>query len=71
MMHGGGGNAAHSEQIYGWDQQVDTGKFIVAYPDGLGIRYLAWNVDGSGDSSNRAVILCARMSTMFSSFKIW
>ncbi|MGB3009301.1 MAG: PHB depolymerase family esterase [Candidatus Saccharimonadales bacterium] len=52
MMHGGGGNAAHSEQIYGWDQQADTGKFIVAYPDGLGDKVSAWNVDGSGDSSN-------------------
>lgn len=52
MMHGGGGSAAHSEQIYGWDQQADTGKFIVAYPDGLGDKVSAWNVDGSGDSSN-------------------
>lgn len=52
MMHGGGGSAVNAEKTYGWDQQADKGKFIVAFPDGLGDSISAWNVDGSGDSNN-------------------
>jgi len=40
MLHGGYGNAAQAESTYGWDQQADTAKFLVAYPDGL---YRSWN----------------------------
>lgn len=46
MLHGGGGSGANAEKYYGWDQQADKAKFIVAYPDGLGPNIPAWNVDG-------------------------
>ena len=43
VLHGYSGSARQVERDYGWDALADSGKFIVAYPDGLG---RAWNVDG-------------------------
>ena len=43
VLHGYFGSAAQVEREYGWDGLADSGKFVVAYPDGLG---RAWNVDG-------------------------
>jgi polyhydroxybutyrate depolymerase len=45
VMHGYSGSAAQAERDYGWDGLADSGKFVVAYPDGLS---RAWNVDGEG-----------------------
>ncbi|HTY33281.1 alpha/beta hydrolase family esterase [Mycobacterium sp.] len=43
VLHGYSGSARQAERDYHWDGLADSGKFIVAYPDGLG---RAWNVDG-------------------------
>lgn len=43
MMHGVSGSAGEAEKDYHWDELADSGKFVVAYPDGLS---QAWNVDG-------------------------
>jgi len=43
VLHGYSGSAAQVERDYGWDGLADSGKFVVAYPDGLA---RAWNVDG-------------------------
>lgn len=43
MMHGVSGSAREAEKDYHWDGLADSGKFVVAYPDGLDH---AWNVDG-------------------------
>lgn len=43
MMHGVTGSAREAERNYRWDGLADSGKFAVAYPEGLG---RAWNVDG-------------------------
>lgn len=43
VLHGYSGSARQVERDYGWDGSADSGKFVVAYPDGLG---RAWNVDG-------------------------
>ncbi|OBG28975.1 PHB depolymerase family esterase [Mycobacterium sp. 852002-51057_SCH5723018] len=43
MMHGASGSARQAERDYNWDGLADAGKFVVAYPDGLG---RTWNVDG-------------------------
>lgn len=43
MMHGVTGSAREAERDYRWDGLADSGKFVVAYPEGLG---RAWNVDG-------------------------
>lgn len=43
VMHGYSGSARQVERDYQWDGLADSGKFLVAYPDGLG---RAWNVDG-------------------------
>ncbi|BBZ45845.1 extracellular catalytic domain type 1 short-chain-length polyhydroxyalkanoate depolymerase [Mycobacterium parmense] len=43
VLHGYSGSARQVERDYGWDGLADSGKFAVAYPDGLG---RAWNVDG-------------------------
>src|SRR5689334_4991712 len=43
MLHGGFGSGSQAETSYGWDEQADTGHFVVAYPDGLN---RAWNVGG-------------------------
>jgi polyhydroxybutyrate depolymerase len=43
VMHGYSGSGRQVERDYQWDGLADSGKFLVAYPDGLG---RAWNVDG-------------------------
>ncbi len=43
VLHGYSGSARQVERDYHWDGLADSGKFVVAYPDGLG---RAWNVDG-------------------------
>ncbi|SPM28892.1 Poly(3-hydroxybutyrate) depolymerase, partial [Mycobacterium terramassiliense] len=43
VMHGYSGSGRQVERDYQWDGLADWGKFLVAYPDGLG---RAWNVDG-------------------------
>jgi polyhydroxybutyrate depolymerase len=43
MLHGGYGSGTQAENSYGWDEQADTGHFLVAYPDGLN---RAWNTGG-------------------------
>lgn len=45
MMHGYSGTARQVERSSQWDELADSGKFAVAYPDGLG---RAWNVNGGG-----------------------
>lgn len=40
MLHGGYGDGAQAERAYNWDAQADTGRFVVAYPDGMD---RAWN----------------------------
>ena len=45
MLHAYAGTAEQAERDYGWDGLADSGKFVVAYPDGLS---RAWNVDGEG-----------------------
>ncbi|GIH25033.1 hypothetical protein Aph01nite_33430 [Acrocarpospora phusangensis] len=44
MLHGAFGSGAQAERDYGWNPMADTGRFVVAYPDGLS---RAWNV-GAG-----------------------
>lgn len=43
MLHGGLGIGAQAEKAYGWDEEADTGGFIVAYPDGIN---RSWNAGG-------------------------
>ncbi len=43
VLHGYSGSARQAERDYHSDGLADSGKFIVAYPDGLN---RAWNVDG-------------------------
>jgi polyhydroxybutyrate depolymerase len=45
VLHGVSGSAEQAEKAYKWDQLADSGKFVVAYPDGLNG---AWNVNGGG-----------------------
>jgi polyhydroxybutyrate depolymerase len=45
VLHGFSGSATQAERDYKWDQLADTGKFVVAYPDGIN---RAWNVNGGG-----------------------
>jgi len=45
MLHGFSGSAKQAERSYGWDELADSGKFVVAYPDGV---TRAWNVNGGG-----------------------
>lgn len=54
FLHGGFGDAATAEQAYGWDAQADSGRFVVAYPDGLN---RVWNTEGGccGQSAARGV----------------
>lgn len=40
MLHGGFGDGAQAERDYHWNSEADTGRFVVAYPNGL-LR--AWN----------------------------
>ncbi|MCU7723984.1 polyhydroxybutyrate depolymerase [Actinoplanes sp. KI2] len=42
VLHGAAGSGRQAEAAYGWDAEADTGKFLVAYPDGVGHT---WNVD--------------------------
>ncbi|GAB1643158.1 alpha/beta hydrolase family esterase [Krasilnikovia sp. MM14-A1259] len=42
VLHGAAGTGEQAEKSYGWDAQADTGKFLVAYPDGI---RRTWNVD--------------------------
>ena len=43
MLHGYSGSGKQAERDYKWDGLADSGKFVVAYPDGLN---RAWNVNG-------------------------
>jgi polyhydroxybutyrate depolymerase len=43
MLHGGFGSASQAERSYRWDAEADSGRFLVAYPDGLD---RAWNAGG-------------------------
>ncbi|WP_431235229.1 extracellular catalytic domain type 1 short-chain-length polyhydroxyalkanoate depolymerase [Mycolicibacterium psychrotolerans] len=43
MLHGWTGSAEQAQREYGWDEQADSAKFVVAYPDGVGG---SWNADG-------------------------
>lgn len=36
MLHGGLGSGRQAQSSYGWDAQADSGRFVVAYPDGVG-----------------------------------
>jgi len=45
VLHGFSGSATQAERDYKWDQLADTGKFVVAYPNGIN---RAWNVNGGG-----------------------
>jgi polyhydroxybutyrate depolymerase len=45
MMHGYSATARQAEKASKWDETADSGKFVVAYPDGLD---RAWNVNGGG-----------------------
>jgi len=40
MLHGGYGDGAQAERAYNWDAEADSGRFLVAYPDGVD---RAWN----------------------------
>lgn len=40
MLHGGYGDGAQAERAYNWDAEADSGRFVVAYPDGMD---RAWN----------------------------
>ena len=42
VLHGAAGTGQQAEDSYGWDAQADSGKFLVAYPDGI---RRTWNVD--------------------------
>lgn len=49
VLHGGGGNGAHFEQVSGFDQVADGAGFIVAYPNAVRAparQVATWN---SGD----------------------
>jgi polyhydroxybutyrate depolymerase len=42
VLHGAAGTGQQAEDSYGWDAQADSGKFLVAYPDGI---RRSWDVD--------------------------
>ena len=42
VLHGAAGTGQQAEDSYGWDAEADSGKFLVAYPDGI---RRTWNVD--------------------------
>jgi len=54
MLHGGFGSGSQAEQWYGWDAEADSGRFVVAYPDGINH---AWAVGGGccGDPGRTGV----------------
>jgi len=35
VLHGAAGTGRQAEESYGWDTEADSGKFLVAYPDGV------------------------------------
>lgn len=35
MLHGAAGNGQQAEESYGWTEQADRGRFVVAFPDGI------------------------------------
>ncbi len=41
VLHGAVGTGQQAEESYGFDAQADSGKFLVAYPDGL---HRTWDV---------------------------
>ncbi len=47
VFHGGGGNAENAARMSGMDAKADAEGFIVAYPNGTGLRpnakFLTWN----------------------------
>jgi polyhydroxybutyrate depolymerase len=43
VMHGISGSGVEAERDLKWDGSADSGKFAVAYPDGLN---QSWNIDG-------------------------
>jgi polyhydroxybutyrate depolymerase len=43
FLHGGYGSGTQAEKSYGWDAEADSGRFLVAYPDGVD---RAWNTGG-------------------------
>ena len=58
VLHGGLGNARYVEKVTGMNEVAKTGKFIVAYPNGIGGRFRfmknrrTWN---AGDCCGNAV----------------
>ncbi|MDY6853750.1 MAG: PHB depolymerase family esterase [Thermodesulfobacteriota bacterium] len=58
VLHGGLGNAKHVQEVTGMNEVAKTGKFIVAYPNGIGGRFRftknrrTWN---AGDCCGNAV----------------
>jgi polyhydroxybutyrate depolymerase len=40
VLHGGFGSGTQARASLGWDQEADTGRFVVAYADGIG---RSWN----------------------------
>jgi polyhydroxybutyrate depolymerase len=43
MLHGGFGSGSQAEKSYHWDDEANSGHFLVAYPDGVN---RAWNTGG-------------------------
>lgn len=43
MLHGGYGNGIQAETSYHWDRVADSGRFLVAFPDGTNH---SWNAGG-------------------------
>lgn len=52
MLHGGYGTGAQAEHSYGWDQEAERGRFIVAYPDGYRRSWNAGMCCGPARSRN-------------------
>jgi polyhydroxybutyrate depolymerase len=41
VLHGALGTGEQAESSYGWNDQADRGRFLVAYPDGIGRAWAA------------------------------
>jgi polyhydroxybutyrate depolymerase len=52
MLHGAFGDGEQAENSYGWDQLADSGKFVVAYPDGIGHTWNAHGCCGKAEQEN-------------------
>ena len=52
MLHGWTGSAQQAERQYGWNQRADSGKFVVAYPEGVGESWNAGGCCGQASSDN-------------------